>query len=210
MQIFWCRTEPWLKQPAAARAFCARAGIQTEDFLCAEDLVPHAAGRYLLFRGFRQYQPGSRLPPLRRSVNGKPYFAGNRPVFSISHAGNIAVCAFSRAETGMDVEKLVLDSPPLRLHPEELAYLRQFPEERQTPVLYEMWTRKESLLKAHGGILADLLEQESLITPDGRWKECIDGFRLCRIPFPDPAYIAAVSTKEDGPDTLTCLELPCH
>lgn len=209
MRIFWCRTEPWLARPAVVQAFCAQMGIRTEAFLCHEDLVPHAAGRYLLLQGFRQYRPGSRLPPLLQGPGGKPYFPGNQPFFNISHAGNIAVCAFSQAEAGIDVEEIVPDGPPHSLlHPEELAYFRQFPEKRQASVLYQLWTQKESLLKAHGGVLADMWEQESLITPDGRWKDCVDGFLLRRISFPDPAYAAAVSTKEEGPVTLTRLNLP--
>lgn len=209
MQIFWCRTEPWLAQPAVVHAFCAQAGIRTEEFLCHEDLVPHAAGRYLLFRGFQQCQPDSRLPPLLQGPGGKPYFFGNQPFFNISHAGNIAVCAFSKAETGVDVEEIVPDGPAHSfLHPEELAYLQRFPEELQASVFYRLWTQKESLLKAHGGVLADIWEQESLITPEGQWKDCVGGFLLRRISFPDPAYTAAVSTKEKGPVTLTRLELP--
>lgn len=197
-------------RPAVVQAFCAQAGILTEEFLFHEDLVPHAAGRYLLLRGFRQYQPGSRMPQLLQSPSGKPYFLGNRPIFSISHAGNIAVCAFSQTEAGIDVEKIVPVDLPLQsfLHSDELAYLQQFPEECQASVFYRLWTQKESLIKAHGGVLADILEQESLITPEGRWKSCKDGFLLRRISFPDPAYIAAISTKEKGPVTLTCLELP--
>lgn len=210
MQIFWCRTGPWLTRPAVVQAFCAQAGILTEEFLCQEDLVPHAAGRYLLLRGAQQYQPGSRLPPLLQSSSGKPYFSAGRPFFSISHAGKIAVCAFSQEETGIDVEEIVPAGLSLCsfLHPEELAYLQRSPEECRAPVFYQLWTQKESLLKAYGGVLADMLEQESLIAPEGRWKDDIDGFLLRRIAFPDPAYVVSISTKEKGPVTLTCLELP--
>lgn len=200
MQIFWCRTDPWLALPSVARHFCAQAGIPTGDFLCHGDLVPHAAGRYLLLHGFRQYKPGGRLPSLLLSPGGKPHFPGNQPAFSISHSGKIAVCAFSGTETGVDVEEIAPVEPEqlILLHPEELACLRSLPEARRIPAFYHLWTQKESLLKAQGGVLADILEQESLITPDGQWKSRLDGFLLRRIPFPDPAYALSVCTKEEG------------
>lgn len=210
MQIFWCRTEPWLARPAVARYFCTQLGISTGDFFSCGDLVPHAAGRYLLLQGFRQYRPGRRLPPLAHSPCGRPYFPGNQPIFSISHAGKIAVCAFSRLETGADVEEIAPVGAPLLqlLRPEELAYLWQFPAGCQAAVFYQLWTQKESLVKARGGVLADVLEQESLISPEGRWKDRLDGFLLRRVPFPDPAYALSVSTRDGSPPVLTRLELP--
>lgn len=210
MRIFWCRLDPWLTAPAAARHFCAQAGIPTGDFIRPEDLVPHAAGRYLLLEGFRQYCPGAPLPELRTAPGGKPYFSGGPPFFSISHAGSIALCAFSRGAVGVDVEAVSAFDPSLlpAFHPREQAYLRTLPAGSEAPVLCQLWTRKESLLKARGGVLADLLDQESLLTPEGRWRDRASGFFLRPVPLPDPACMAAVSAREDGPLLLTRLELP--
>lgn len=210
MKILWCVTAPWLAAPDAVRQFCARAGIPTGDFFAHEDLVPHGAGRYLLLEGFRRLWPDRPLPPLAETPSGKPYFLGGQPAFSISHAGEIAVCAFGAAELGIDVEKIDSIDPSLLpvLQPEEKAYLRRLPEERQPSAFYQLWTQKESLLKAKGGVLADILWQESLITPEGRWKDRADGFWLRRIAFPDPAYAAAVSTREEAGISLLQLRLP--
>lgn len=210
MVVFWCGTGPWLARPDIARRFCQRAGVPAGDFFSDGDLVPHAAGRYLLLRGFRRYAPGVPLPPLETSPNGKPRFAGGRPAFSISHAGGAACCAFGESELGVDLEEIApLDAPPLSaLRPEERAYLRRLPEGRRAAAFFQLWTRKESLLKARGGTLADLLRQESLLTPEGRWKERTGGFRVRGLPFPDPAYAAAVSAREDGPVLFVRLELP--
>lgn len=212
MRIFWCGTEPWLARPALVRRFCARAGLPTGDFISHEDLVPHAAGRYLLIQGFRQYRPDAVPPPLSRTESGKPYFPGGQPAFSISHTGKIAVCAFSRMEIGVDAEEIEHIEPFmlsfLRFHPEELAYLRAFPPERQAAAFCRLWARKESLLKARGGVLADLLEQESVITPEGRWKDSLGGFFLRGLILPGSGCAAAVSAKEGGTVILTRLELP--
>ena len=211
MRIVWCRTDPWLAAPAVAECFCGREGIATRDFFRAEDLVPHAAGRFLLRMGFRQYSPGRPFPTLRR-VPGheKPRFSGEPLSFSISHAGAVAVCAFSEGEIGADVEQVTPVAPPLLsvLRPEELAYLRQFPEAGQAEAFCHLWAQKESLIKARGGALADISEQESVITPGLLWKDRLDGFFLRRLPFPEPGYVLSVSAEEVSPAVITRLELP--
>lgn len=211
MRVVWCRTDPWLAMPAVAECFCEREGILTRDYFRAEDLVPHAAGRFLLRVGFWQYSPGRPFPPLRRVPDhGKPRFSGGQPFFSISHAGAVAVCAFSEREIGADVEQAAPVEPPLlsALQPEELAYLRQFPDSGQTEAFYRLWTQKESLIKARGGTLADILEQESVITPDLLWKDRLNGFFLRRLPFPEPGYVLSVSTEAESPAVIARLELP--
>lgn len=210
MRIFWCRTDPWLAAPSVAERFCEWEGIVSRDFFHREELVLHAAGRFLLRMGFRQYRPGCPLPPLCQAPGGKPRFSGGQPCFSISHAGAVAVCAFSDREIGVDVEQVTAVEPSLLsvLQPEELSYLRRFPEAEQARTFYQLWSQKESLIKARGGALADMLDQESVITPDILWKERLDGFFLRRPPLPEPGYILAISAKAENPAAVTRLELP--
>lgn len=210
MLIFWCRTDPWLAAPRVAECFCEREGILTQDFFRAEELVPHAAGRFLLRMGFRQCRPDCPPPPVRQVPGGKPHFPGGKPAFSISHAGAVAVCAFNEGEIGVDVEPVTDVEPSLLpvLRPEELAYLHRFPKAEQARVFHQLWTQKESLIKARGGALADIFDQESVITPDLLWKDRLDGFFLRRPPFPEPGYILAVSAKTEEPAVITRLELP--
>lgn len=210
MLILWCRTDPWLAAPRIAEHFCEREGILTRDFFRMEELVPHAAGRFLLRMGFRQCRPGCPVPPVCQAPGGKPCFPGGQPAFSISHAGAVAVCAFSQREIGVDVEQVTAVEPPLLsvLRSEELACLRQFPEAEQARIFYQLWTQKESLIKAWGGVLADIFEQESVITPDLLWKDRLDGFFLRRPPFPEPGYVLAVSARAKEPAVITRLELP--
>lgn len=210
MNIFWCYTGPWLAAPAATERFCARAGIPTEDFFRREDLVPHAAGRYLLLQGFRLLRPDQPLPALAEGPSGKPYFSGDGPAFSLSHTGGLAVCAFASSALGVDVEEIGPVDPLLlpALHPEERAGLQRLPEADRAAAFFRLWTRKESLLKARGGVLADIFEQESLLTPEGRWRERAGDLLLRDIPLPDPACAASVCTREAGPMALVQLTLP--
>ena len=210
MPIFWCRTDPWLAAPSVAEQFCARAGIAAQDFFHTQELVLHAAGRFLLELGFRSYKPGCPLPLLCRTPDGKPHFPGGQPTFSISHAGAVVVCAFSEEEIGIDVEQVTSVEPSLLsvLQPEELAYLHQFPQAGQARTFYHLWTQKESLIKARGGVLADIFQQESVISPELQWKDSLDGFFLRRPSFPEPEYVLAVSAKAEEPPVITRLELP--
>lgn len=183
-----------------------------EDFFCLEDLIPHAAGRFLLLQGFRQYTGTDSLPPLCTTPDGKPYFPGGKPAFSISHAGKIAVCAFSASELGIDVEKAApVDRELLSvLQPEERAYLCQAPEKDQAMEFYRLWTQKESLVKASGEGLGGIPGLESVITPGLGWKTCLNGFQLRRLSFLEPEYAVSVSIKGKEPAEVTRLELPDH
>ena len=210
MTIFWCRTDPWLATPHVAEYFCEREGILTQDFFCIEELVPHAAGRFLLCMGFRQYRPDCGLPPVHQIPGGKPYFLGGKPAFSISHAGAVAVCVISEDEIGIDVEQITDVEPSLLsiLRPEELACFRRSPKSEQARIFHRLWTQKESLIKARGGVLADIFDQESVITPDLLWKDCLDGFFLRSLSFPEAGYILSVSAKAEESAVITRLELP--
>ena len=199
----------------ARRALRRRALLRTGGHF-DPGLFPHGGacpsrgGKISPARGVPAIQAG--LPPAARvpGPGGKPRFPGGQPAFSISHAGAVAVCAFSEGEVSADVERVAAVEPPLLsvLQPEELACLRRFPEAQQARIFYQLWTQKESLIKARGGVLADVFGQESVITPDLRWKDRLGGFFLRRPPFPEPEYVLAVSAEAEEDAVLTRLELP--
>jgi len=83
---------------------------------------------------------------------GKPRLTGdNAPRFNISHSGMLAVIAIARREVGIDVERR---KPPL---PEVSPAVFSANEAREIrsaddPLIafYDIWTRKEALVKAMG------------------------------------------------------------
>ncbi|MBQ6904123.1 MAG: 4'-phosphopantetheinyl transferase superfamily protein, partial [Lachnospiraceae bacterium] len=98
--------------------------------------------------------------------HGKPYLRSH-PAFcvSLSHAGNIALCAISEAEIGADVQDH-RDMPPERIlqianrfyaPPErELLAAVKDPEE-QAALFFRLWAAKESYIKLTGrGISEEL------------------------------------------------------
>nr|WP_174076876.1 4'-phosphopantetheinyl transferase superfamily protein [Rhizobium rhizogenes] len=102
------------------------------------------------------------IPPndvkIIRAPNGKPSVHAG-PGISISHAGDIAIVAFSSEMTiGVDVEQIDGAAPFLptimrTLAPSELEYLNGHADER-AKFLIRAWTRKEATAKVFGSGLS--------------------------------------------------------
>lgn len=105
--------------------------------------------------------------------NGKPIL--DFCYFSISHSGNIAVCAVSDFPIGVDIE-LIKDFKKREKYmlftPIENEYVNESDSENR---FFTLWTRKEALIKAKGGIMADAAKAE-LVTPEFKLKDNYDGF----------------------------------
>ena len=65
--------------------------------------------------------------------------------FSLSHSGNMVLCAVSDEEVGCDIEL-----PRRFFHPAEQEWLFSQPEAEQSTAFFRLWTCKESFLKALG------------------------------------------------------------
>ena len=94
-----------------------------------------------------------------RSSYGRPSIApelGERDiVFNLSNTTGLVVCAVSRDEVGTDVEpsdrgEKVLPIADTVFSEEELATLRALPEAEQPCRAIQLWTLKESFIKARG------------------------------------------------------------
>ena len=129
---------------------------------------------------------------------GKPSlaerFARSGWRFNLSHCGELAVYAFSRAgEVGIDVEPVHViaeaDAIAERFFApdERLAYKTSNPGERTMSFL-RIWTRKESLAKGLGAGLAVPLEALDASAPPRGWS--IESFS------PEPGFIGALALQE--------------
>lgn len=135
---------------------------------------------------------GARLGVAAKAVelvygpHGKPRLAQGELHFSVSHSGDVALFAFSRAEIGVDIE-------PLRAIAGADAIAASFfsPREKRAYAALEKplgflycWTRKEALAKGIGkGLSAGPRELDTAAAP---------GWRLHTF-FPLPGFIAAVA-----------------
>lgn len=90
------------------------------------------------------------LNHLYENQYGKPVI-DDKIDFNISHSGNVVVCAISNhCKIGIDVEKkrdFNMDSPELFLRKDEIKALKK---SLFTSDFYNLWTQKESLVKAKG------------------------------------------------------------
>ena len=85
---------------------------------------------------------------IRHGRYGKP-FASGYPAFNISHSGDWCILVKGESEIGADIEKIDennLTSAPTVYTPRELDWMNEDPLER----FYQLWTWKESLIKALG------------------------------------------------------------
>jgi 4'-phosphopantetheinyl transferase len=112
--------------------------------------------------------------------HGKPKVEGLE--FSLSHSGNLVVCAVSHEPVGCDVEEI-------RKAPERVAeryfscgeqeYLSQFAEEEYDRAFFRLWTMKESYVKMTGeGLGVPFVEYEvvtSVVSCEETCRKSVDG-----------------------------------
>lgn len=88
------------------------------------------------------------------SENDKPALKSYDNIhFNISHSGDWVVCAFAEAPVGIDVEKIRKVNFGIAkrfFSEEEVKDLFSMPEHDQTDHFFDLWTIKESYLKAIG------------------------------------------------------------
>ena len=107
----------------------------------------------------------------RCDQNGKPYAEGLDIHFSLSHSGDLAVCAISDTPVGIDVEKV--------RHVNTGVAKKWFTEQEQAFVFsdktkaqrrfFEIWTKKEAYIKAKGLRLIDGSGVNVLDCPDAKF-----------------------------------------
>ncbi len=94
---------------------------------------------------------------IRRGKNGKPYAQDLDIHFSLSHSGNLAVCAISDCPVGIDVERM--RKVDYRVAQKWFTVREQyyiFSEKRkQEKRFFEIWTKKEAYVKRIGTGISD-------------------------------------------------------
>lgn len=101
-----------------------------------------------------------------RSEQGKPYLADTARAldFNLSHSGDWLACAVTAGVAiGVDIEQCNRKRNVMRLarrffRAEEVAALASSEPEQQRDRFYDLWTLKESAVKARGGVLVSGLD----------------------------------------------------
>lgn len=99
-----------------------------------------------------------------RDENGKPFVLNHDVEFSISHSGEVVVCAVDKAKIGIDVEMI----RPINLRVTKIACTeneKEFvfsadSEEEKKERFFKIWTAKEAYFKWLGTGITNLREVE--------------------------------------------------
>lgn len=126
---------------------------KAERYAFKQDKYLSAAAGYALYVALKERGINYSSAKIITGKNGKPYLDGGKTYFSLSHSGNIALCAVSDNEVGADVQEikpLKRDISPRILTDDEAAALRPLSEDEKTDFLFRIWTEKESVMKFSG------------------------------------------------------------
>jgi 4'-phosphopantetheinyl transferase len=86
--------------------------------------------------------------------------------FSVSHSGSWVVCAVDGGPVGIDVERVRKYDPDIAkrfYHPNEYAVLSALPEQERNSRFFDLWTIKESYIKALGKGLSQALDSFEIL-----------------------------------------------
>lgn len=131
----------------------------------------------LMAEAFRDAGIPETLPAIVKGPNGKPYLRDYQDVFfNLSHSGEYVFLVLSDQEVGCDVEEITEDSKlksqiAIARHfftENEVAAIENLPDtDAQNQLFYQIWTRKESFVKAKGGGLSIPLSSFDVLTLQG-------------------------------------------
>jgi 4'-phosphopantetheinyl transferase len=136
--------------------------------------------------------------------NSKPFFEVHPELhYNLSHSGDWVVAAFSDSPVGIDIERIKeinLTIAERFFAPEELDYLMSLHEKQRKVVFFNIWTLKESYLKALGTGLTRSLNSFAIIINEQRidLKESgktRDVF-LCHLPV-DSNHVLSLCSQEE-------------
>ncbi|MBS1532339.1 MAG: 4'-phosphopantetheinyl transferase superfamily protein [Bacteroidetes bacterium] len=118
----------------------------------AIDRQIHIAGKFLMFEVLRKLTDDDHtLYELKYNAHKRPYF-DNGADFNISHSGDrVVCCGTTSGMVGVDIEQVKainLDEYPDYFTQNEWEYIHGHADEFEG--FYNLWTRKEAVLKAIG------------------------------------------------------------
>ncbi len=122
-----------------------------DSFRFVKDKKLSLGAGILLYKGIKR--AGLTEPEIVFNKNEKPFLFGEPDIhFNLSHSGQIAVCAFSDTQVGVDAEITQHFENEIVKHiysQDEINYVNSHPSDNDT--LYTLlWTIKESVMKYFG------------------------------------------------------------
>ncbi len=216
----WCaRLTDWRGRHAELAATLA----EEERARAGKFIAPLHRERFEITRGLLRRLLGGHARMAAREVqfacgpHGKPELAalpaGGPLHFNLSHSGDLAVFAFTRAgRVGVDIERIREDMPRKReiaaryFAPGEGEALAALPEAEERRAFFECWARKEAFVKARGdGVFGGLQRFEVSVTGPARLRGVEGDWWIAALPGLDGCAGAVV--VEAGRVELKCWRL---
>lgn len=109
-------------------------------------------GRVLLQQGLKSHYHIDEVY-IERTPDNKPYLKGLPLHFNISHSKELVVCAIAEFPVGIDVEFIdpKINYLDFQFQMTDQEFLKIDRSKDQIGDFFSYWTRKESVMKAHGG-----------------------------------------------------------
>lgn len=143
-----------------------KLSIKPEDYVSPNLWYKKLAGRLMLVRMIQQLAPGEQIDKVSLNEHGKPEFPGVS--ISLSYSGNLVMVAGTiKGTIGVDIERLNIvnfGSFNNVYLPQEWDYVLD--SIKPLEAFYEIWTQKESIVKADGR--GFMIEPERVDTFEGR------------------------------------------
>lgn len=129
-----------------------------------------------------------------RNKNGKPI--ASLPLhFNCSHSGDYVVCAVSKQEIGVDMERVrpVRSRMERTLTEAERRWLSGLPTQERDEGFLRLWTLKESWIKCRGGRLMEFRQTE-FVLQGSRILSAPNGFEFRFLPAP-AGYVLTICER---------------
>ncbi|MDR3185963.1 MAG: 4'-phosphopantetheinyl transferase superfamily protein [Christensenellaceae bacterium] len=149
---------------------------QTPQYIFQKDMMRHTCAILLAVYAWKKEYSEFPFTMILRDLNGKPYFSNcsdkkHMLYFNLTHSGDIAMCVTGASEVGADIEQIQKIPTQVAKRYFDLTEQEKFFKttlDKQDEVFYQIWTKKESLLKAIGLGLRGLgknVENDWICTP---------------------------------------------
>jgi len=123
-----------------------------DGFIFSKDKNLSLAAGLLFQAGLKDYGLREQELTIAHNENGKPFIPEHPELFfNISHSENLAICAFSNREIGVDVEKVTeIDLAIAKRFFYGTEYLDIMASDCPGKTFFDYWVLKESYMKATG------------------------------------------------------------
>lgn len=172
IQVIFCRINATTKEEFSQYLKEIPFFMQREILMLKfyEDQLRSLIPKLILIRLLREQGKEELINKWKKDSYNKPYIEG-WDYFSISHSAEIVVFVYAKSRVGIDVEHQVSISESdiiEYLHPAERAYISISENFREH--FFQIWTKKESALKAIGHGLINGLNQFSCLEDRINWQ----------------------------------------